>query len=132
MYQSSQRVSPAPAALVFLVVSALVATACATTTGVNSKPPEVTITAPVSNARFEQSDTITFEGSAVDPEDGPLTGVALTWKSDIDGTLGSGEQFVIAASNLSSGDHTITLAATDSDGVTGSASVPLVVVRPPS
>ena len=104
---------------------------CDPTTGVDSDPPEVTITAPLTDARFEQSDTITFTGSATDPEDGPLPPAALTWKSNLDATLGSGEELEVAASGLTAGTHEITLAATDSDGVTGSASITIVVIQPP-
>lgn len=112
-----------------LVLAAVVA--CNPTTGVDSEPPEVTITAPLTDARFEQGDTITFKGFAEDPEDGPLTGSALAWKSDIDGPLGSGEELSVAAADMTSGNHTITLAATDSDNVTGSASTMILIVQPP-
>ena len=105
--------------------------ACDPTTGVDSEPPEVTITAPLSDARFEQSDTITFMGSATDPEDGPLPASALIWKSSLDSTLGTGEELAVAASELTAGTHEVTLAATDSDGVTGSASITIVVIQAP-
>lgn len=121
-----------PRALTALAAAALLVAACDPTTGVNSDPPVVTITAPTEQTRFEQGDTITFAGTAQDPEDGPLTGSALTWKSDLDGTLGSGEELQVAVDDMTGGSHVITLAATDSDGVTGSASVSVLVVRPPS
>ncbi len=134
MNPSSRPNALVPAGLLSLAAMALllVVAACDTTAGVNSDPPEVTITAPLTDARFEQADTITFAGSAVDPEDGPLTGSSLTWKSSLDGTIGSGETISVAAADLSSGSHLITLAATDSDGVTGSASINVLVVQPPS
>lgn len=112
-------------------VGLLVLGACDPATGVDSDPPEVTITAPLTNARFEQADTITFQGSATDPEDGPLTGTALTWKSSLDSTLGNGEELTVAAADLTPGNHTVTLVATDSHGVTGSESIPIVVIEPP-
>ena len=58
------------------------------------------------------SQTITFEGSAFDPEDGPLADSALQWTSSLSGTLGSGN--VLQLNNLITGTHVITLTATDS------------------
>lgn len=115
-----------------VAIALLLATAACDPTGVSSKPPSVTITAPVNPPRYVDGDTITFEGSAVDPEDGPLTGASLIWKSSLDGTLGNGETITVAAIDLTVGSHTITLAAIDSEGVTGSASISVLVGEPPS
>jgi len=52
-------------------------------------------------------------------------GDALAWSSDRDGPLGSGRSGGFTA--LSAGEHTITLTATDSDGMTGAASATLYV-----
>ncbi|UCB59620.1 MAG: hypothetical protein JSW72_05635 [Candidatus Bathyarchaeota archaeon] len=59
-------------------------------------------------------DPVVLKGSAFDPEDGVLNGTALTWTSDLNGTLGSGR--VLAVPDLMVGTHNITLTATDSDG----------------
>ncbi len=88
-------------------------------------PPTVTITSPADGSTFNKGDTITFTGSATDPEDGALTGSSLVWTSSIDGQIGTGESFT--KNDLSVGTHTITLTATDSEGATGTASVTITV-----
>ena len=85
---------------------------------------EATITAPADGAAFLPGDSIAFEGSASDPEDGTLTGSALAWASDIDGPLGTG---TAAATTLTLGTHRITLTATDSDGNADTAAIAVVV-----
>ncbi len=65
---------------------------------------------------------VTFRATAIDPEDGVLSGASLEWISSIDGTIGVGTelQAVLSAPgiscNPSSVRHTITLKVTDSDG----------------
>jgi len=92
--------------------------------------PSATITAPPDGASFTEGDPISFDGSGDDPQDGTLTGGALVWQSDLDGQIGTGGSFT--RSDLSPGDHTITLTATDSDGNTGTASVSIAVESAPS
>jgi hypothetical protein len=57
-------------------------------------------------------------------EDGELEGAALQWTSNIDGTLGEGGQILV---DLSEGQHTIVLIATDSNGDISTASVDVFV-----
>ena len=85
----------------------------------NNQPPVVSITAPANNATFFQGSSITFTGTATDPEDGALTGAALEWSSDRDGPLGTGAS--ITNTTLSAGAHVITLVGRDSGGNTGTA-----------
>lgn len=97
-------------------------------------PPGVTISSPDTSRTFvpltvPPGTPVTFTGSAVDPEDGALTGAALSWTSNVDGELGIGESISIAS--LSEGMHTVTLTATDSGGGSGTESVLVVVVSPP-
>ncbi|MFO7893756.1 MAG: hypothetical protein R6U63_08480 [Longimicrobiales bacterium] len=106
-----------------------VTTACDDGTSVTGERPAVTILEPSDGAMFPQSDTITFRGSAEDPEDGELTGDDLVWKSDFDGDLGTGREIMV--SSLSSGRHLITLVATDSDDMKGTASITMLVEEPP-
>ncbi len=84
--------------------------------------PEVVIHAPASGAAI--SATQSLAGFAYDREDGQLGGTALSWTSSIDGELGTG---ATVFPSLSEGRHTLTLAATDSAGTTGTASVSVTV-----
>ena len=93
-----------------------------------NQPPTATITSPADGSSFIQGDAIEFTGSAIDPEDGALTGASLVWTSSIDGQIGTGESFT--RSDLSVGTHTITLVATDSQGAQGTDSV-MITVRAP-
>jgi len=88
--------------------------------------PVVIILQPAEGASFDPASPITFEGTADDPEDGPLTS-ALIWQSDLQGPIGSGGMF---QATLAVGHHTITASATDSQGRTGSASVRITVGDP--
>jgi hypothetical protein len=64
--------------------------------------------------------SLVFEASAFDPEDRGLRPEALNWTSSLDGDLGTGEE--IRTRSLSAGRHTITVTATDSDGLSASTS----------
>jgi PKD repeat protein len=87
--------------------------------------PTVSITQPVTGASVAAGTSVTLAGTASDPEDGALSGAALTWRSSLDGVLGTGSP--LATSSLRVGVHTLSLTATDSGGRTGSASVQLTV-----
>ncbi len=82
--------------------------------------PSATILAPA-NGRFVRPHTsITLEGSANDPEDGPLSGTHLSWSSDRDGVLGTGATLAVTLSGPDVCEqhvqHHVTLTATDSAG----------------
>jgi hypothetical protein len=47
----------------------------------------------------------------------------LLWLSGGDGALGTGQS--VAVTGLSTGEHTVTLQATDGDGMTGTAHITL-------
>lgn len=82
---------------------------------VPSNEPTVTVETPVSDgATYYAGQLVTLQGYGYDMEDGQLTGAAFAWSSDIDGNLGSGK--IVQPTDLSLGDHTIMLTATDSDG----------------
>lgn len=66
-------------------------------------------------------------GTATDVEDGLLEGASLVWESDFDGDLGEGHTIITA--ELSTGEHQISLTATDSDGEQ-TTTVLRLVVRP--
>jgi glucose/arabinose dehydrogenase len=90
-----------------------------------NQPPQVTISAPAPGAVVTQGAPVTFTGSAIDPEDGALTGAALAWSSSLDGPLGTGTS--ITTSGLSLGQHQITLTATDNGSLSASATLTLTV-----
>ncbi|MDY7033888.1 MAG: hypothetical protein SVY10_18495, partial [Thermodesulfobacteriota bacterium] len=94
---------------------------------VNS-PLTATINSPSDGSTYNEGNTISFSGSGNDVEDGALTGSSLVWTSSIDGQIGTGVSF--SRSDLSSGTHTITFAATDSGGLTGSDSVSISINVP--
>ena len=71
--------------------------------------------------------SVSFSGSASDPEDGNLSG-GLSWSSSLDGSIGSGASF--STSGLSVGSHTITASVTDSGGLSDSAQVSITVTVP--
>lgn len=88
-------------------------------------PPNVTILSPPNDVDYAVGTAVAFSGEAIDAKDGDLS-ANLEWTSSLDGPLGSGASFTNAA--LSPGTHTITASATDSDGLTGSASVIIRIV----
>lgn len=93
-------------------------------------PGKPVITSPIYGQEFGLAETIVFEGSASDPEDGELTGESLVWRSTVDGTIGTGTSF--SRSELSEGEHRISLTATDSNGQSAERTSRIRVVnRPP-
>ena len=93
-----------------------------------NRAPVVTITTPNQSDAFVVGDAIAFSGTAEDPEDGPLSGPALSWSSSLDGAFG--QDTALVHSGLSFGVHTITLTATDTQGATGSDQI-VISVNPP-
>ncbi len=94
-------------------------------------PPNISITAPSSGDVFNEGDLVTFSASVSDPEDSP-DDLSLSWDSDLDGTLNtdpadSAGAVGFTSSVLGSGTHTVTLTATDSDGLYSAAMVDLTV-----
>jgi prepilin-type N-terminal cleavage/methylation domain-containing protein len=81
----------------------------------NNSSPAVDITSQ-SGGTFMVGESMFFVGSAVDAEDGDLTG-DLVWTSDLDGEVGAGGSF--STTTLTEGNHTITASASDSGSLTG-------------
>jgi VCBS repeat-containing protein len=96
---------------------------------VEGKDPEVSITSPSNGDLFISGQSINFVGQANDKEDGKLTAASLTWSSDRDGDLGTGESLSKLAEDLAEGTHTITLTATDSQNQTGTSTISINVYR---
>jgi hypothetical protein len=96
---------------------------------VGNKPPSAAvIISPPSGAIFTAGPKVVLEGAGMDLENGSLGDSALSWVSSMDGTLGTGQ---LQEVTLSPGIHTITLTATDTGGLTNTASIQITIVQPP-
>ncbi len=91
---------------------------------VERKAPNAFISLPVQGSIIPTDTSAYLEGYAYDLEDGMLDDTALHWSSSRDGDLGMGSWMLVT---LSKGEHIITLAATDSDSSTTTATVNVFV-----
>lgn len=93
-----------------------------------NQPPQVHIISPSEKANVTAGEVVNLEGTAADPEDGPLTEPSLTWRIE---TAGSstflGEGGALSLSDLSVGTHRIFLTAKDSQGQTAEDSIEIIV-----
>ena len=89
-------------------------------------PPNVSITSPVTGTLVVDTEPVTFVASATDPDPGDPGPVS--WTSDIDGALGTGNE---VTTTLSVGSHTVKARVADSDGAADSSSVAIEVVPTP-
>ena len=87
--------------------------------------PSVLIIAPANNSGALYGTTVIFIANATDPEDGVLTGNAISWQSDRDGFLGYGPSLTVP--DLSEGTHLITVTVTDKTGNTSTDSISLTI-----
>jgi len=107
---------------------------------VGNRAPTPVIAAPLATLKYRAGDTVTFAGSATDPEQGTLAAGALHWSflflhaqhshGFIDPVAGkAGGSFVIPRTGEVDPDQSyqITLRATDAGGLAGEAQV---VIRP--
>jgi len=91
--------------------------------------PRAQIESPASGAVSAESQGFVLEASGYDKEDGSLGFNAFSWASSIDGNLGIGRYMVFSADQLTPGAHTITVTATDSSGLTSTATVSITISR---
>ena len=94
--------------------------------------PQVTIFSPEDFASFDPGESVTFQGEASD-ETTPAGELVFVWSSDVDGELegalsGDGQSIVVA-SELSVGEHIVTLSVTDDDGEVGQDSITVTVAE---
>jgi hypothetical protein len=94
--------------------------------------PYVVMFQPKANAIFDANQLIFFQASALDREDGQLSGGSLQWSSSADGSLGQGKLLTRDSNSLSQGYHLITVTATDSNGLTDTASVNIWIGTTPA
>jgi len=92
--------------------------------------PEAKIISPANNAVFSEGEPIYFEGEWIDLEDGYLNGSALLWNSSLNGLLGYGN--LMNTNELSLGNHTIKLIATDTSGVSDIKNVNISIAKTPA
>jgi hypothetical protein len=91
--------------------------------------PTVHVVRPPDGSIFFEGDRITLQATATDAVDGDL-GAAVTWKSSLQGNLGTGSS-VLTSLNL--GSHSVTASVTDRDGLKGTDHVGITVSpRPPA
>jgi hypothetical protein len=93
------------------------------TTIKGSSSLSVAITSPAGGATVEAGTSLTFSAAATSGT-GPYT---LTWSSSLQGSLGSGESLTL--SNLTPGDHTVTVTAVDAENHVAIASIHVIVNR---
>ncbi|MDA8139735.1 MAG: DUF1566 domain-containing protein [Desulfobacteraceae bacterium] len=97
------------------------------TTGDNHAPV-VTITSPANHSIIAIDTPVQFVGSAVDQDEGNLSGTSLVWTLDEGPQLGTGANILI--NSLNAGVHRITLTAMDLVGAAGTAVITLHVGAP--
>ena len=92
---------------------------------VGNSPPTATIESPVDGSDFLIGKEIELRGSAVDPEDGALSGSSLQWQvslihnthtHDLTSLTGTRTSFTAASDHDADARYRITLLATDSAG----------------
>jgi hypothetical protein len=84
-------------------------------------PPVPRIIEPFDGEDFLPAHVVTvLTGTARDVEDGDIPAASLSWKSDLQGDLGTGQR---VEANLTLGTHAIILTATDSDGTAASDTI---------
>jgi uncharacterized delta-60 repeat protein len=96
---------------------------------INIHAPQPVISSPINNSYFVGDQNIVLSGSAFDLEDGQLNDASLLWSSDLEGSLGSGQNLSINAATLLEGTHNITLTARDSSAQIGTATITIRVYR---
>ncbi len=89
-----------------------------------AEAPAALIAMPNNNGIFSQYDDIVFQGGAYYTDDVDRKAKELIWTSNIDGVIGTGEQFT---KTLSGGNHIITLKAVDIDSTFTTDKVSIVV-----
>jgi hypothetical protein len=88
------------------------------------KPPQPYILTPANGTQIHWGQLLNFSGEALDLQDGSVSGANLVWSSQY-GQLGSGE--LLSINDLPVGVNYITLAATNSLGLSASTQITVVV-----
>ncbi|MEM7129189.1 MAG: hypothetical protein AAF702_22850 [Chloroflexota bacterium] len=91
---------------------------------IDAKSPQVHILSPGRATVLQHQMPIILQGHAYDPEDGILNGTNLNWRSSRDGDIGTGETIQYEPS---SGNHIVTLTATDDSGNSSTTEINIFV-----
>ncbi len=98
-------------------------------------PPTVSISAPVDGSTIRADGPVDFQGLVTDVEDA-ADALVVAWNDDVDGPISgvplSADGTALGSATFSTGDHVLTLSATDSGGNTSEASVSFTVLPPNS
>ncbi|MAA78834.1 MAG: hypothetical protein CL916_06205, partial [Deltaproteobacteria bacterium] len=106
-------------------------TASVELTLMNSEAPQVVIREPMATGAYYQDILIAFEGEVQDAEDQPSS-LVIEWESSVDGVLlltpiPDSNGFFSDFTNLSVGEHGISLSVTDSSGKIATATTSITV-----
>jgi len=93
-----------------------------------NQPPTVSISAPANGASFTCPATVTYSGSATDPEQGNLSS-SIVWTDSGLGSLGTGASVSRTYDCTAAGNHVITARVTDSGGVSDTDSITISIVN---
>ncbi|MFA6008716.1 MAG: PKD domain-containing protein [Desulfobacteraceae bacterium] len=102
-------------------------TAQSITIYVGNRNPTATITSPSSGTSYNSSQTIVFQGSGTDTEDGTLSGGSLVWRSSLEGATPIGTGNTFATASLQSGTHVITLTVSDNFTTPGTGTATSII-----
>jgi subtilisin family serine protease len=90
-------------------------------------PPSISIDAPANNSTHDLGASITFSGTAIDPETGDISN-RIEWTSSRNGAIGTGKN--VSTSSLSLGTHTITATVEDDESFVSTANIGITLVDP--
>jgi hypothetical protein len=96
------------------------------------KPPQAAISNPQDSLQLHSGWPVILSAVATDAEDGPLPAESLQWSADDGRFLGNGYTLAATIQELGAGKHSLTLTATDSDGMNTSVSTTVQLTAPPS
>jgi hypothetical protein len=96
------------------------------TVTIKNTPPIATINYPADGSTFSLSQSIPFDGSATDSEDGNLTGYNLVWTASNYGVIGYGSNITVDFLPVGT-DIVINLRAIDSGGLSDSDSITITI-----